>query len=131
MNIMSVVNSSVGRALSFSHERHGSNLAWTFVIFIIDLRSNWLLRWWSIYSDCWWPKLLTVPCMQRETIYKLWSMYCICNPTCMYCLVNKGQTSAKSNNVKKINEHNVLVALKEHRQTKNHLLVPNNSFSQI
>jgi hypothetical protein len=27
-------------------------------------------------------------------------MYCICNPTCMYCLVNKGQTSVKSNNVK-------------------------------
>ncbi len=26
-------------------------------------------------------------------------MYCICNPTCMYCLVNKGQTSVKSNTV--------------------------------
>ncbi len=26
-------------------------------------------------------------------------MYCICNPTCMYCLVHKGQTSVKSNKV--------------------------------
>jgi hypothetical protein len=26
-------------------------------------------------------------------------MYCICDPTCMYCLINKGQTSVKSNNV--------------------------------
>ena len=28
-------------------------------------------------------------------------MYCICNPTCIFCLVNKGQTSVKSNKVKK------------------------------
>ncbi len=27
-------------------------------------------------------------------------MYCICNPTCLYCLVCKGQTSVKSNNNK-------------------------------
>jgi hypothetical protein len=27
--------------------------------------------------------------MRRETIYKLYNMYCICDPTCMYCLVNK------------------------------------------
>jgi hypothetical protein len=30
---------------------------------------------------------------------KLYIMYCICDPTCMYCLVNKGQTSIKANNV--------------------------------
>jgi hypothetical protein len=30
-----------------------------------------------------------------------YNMYCICNPTCMYCLVNKRQTLVKSNNVKK------------------------------
>jgi hypothetical protein len=28
-------------------------------------------------------------------------MYCIYNPICMYCSVNKGQTSVKSNNMKK------------------------------
>jgi hypothetical protein len=44
-------------------------------------------------------KLLTVPCMLRETIKKLYNMYCICNPTCMYCLVNEEQTSVKSNTV--------------------------------
>jgi hypothetical protein len=27
-------------------------------------------------------------------------MYCIFNPTCLYCLVGKGQTSVKSNNNK-------------------------------
>jgi hypothetical protein len=32
---------------------------------------------------------------------KLCNMYCICNPTCMHCLVNKGQTLIKSNYIKK------------------------------
>jgi hypothetical protein len=29
----------------------------------------------------------------------LYNVYFICDPTCMYCLVNNGQTSVKSNNV--------------------------------
>ncbi len=29
----------------------------------------------------------------------MFNTYCICNPTYMYCLVNKGQTLVKSNNV--------------------------------
>jgi hypothetical protein len=31
-----------------------------------------------------------------------YSTYCIWNPTCVYCLVNKGETSVKSNNIKKV-----------------------------
>jgi sulfatase maturation enzyme AslB (radical SAM superfamily) len=30
---------------------------------------------------------------------KIVYVYRICNPTCKYCLANKGQTSVKSNNV--------------------------------
>jgi hypothetical protein len=46
-------------------------------------------------------KVLTVPCMQRETIWKNCKacIVFVIHPTCMYCLVNKGQTSVKSNNV--------------------------------
>jgi hypothetical protein len=41
--------------------------------------------------------------MYAERDHKqLYNMYCIYNPTCMYFLVNKGQTSVKSINVKKI-----------------------------
>jgi hypothetical protein len=62
----------------------------------------------SISVHCWlmlepigrMTKTLNRTMYAGETIKKLYKMYCICDQTCIYCLVNKGQTSVKSNNVK-------------------------------
>ncbi len=63
----------------------------------------------SIHIDCWlmlepiarMTKTLNRTMYAERDYLKLYNMYCICNPTCMHCLVNKGHTSVKSNYIKK------------------------------
>jgi hypothetical protein len=49
---LSVVDSSVGRALSFSHEGYWFKSQWGHLFFcVIDPPSNWLLNWWASMVD--------------------------------------------------------------------------------
>jgi hypothetical protein len=104
-------------------------LVQTFVCFVIDLWSNWLLSWRALINLCWLSinagahrsddqKILTVPCLPRQTIQKLYNMSCICNQTCMCSLVYKGQTLVKSNNFQKNNFKDIIK--RENKNIKMH-----------
>jgi hypothetical protein len=78
---------------------------WSVILLMVKLMS---INGWSIYTH-WWLMLEPIGQMtktlnrimyeERDHLEIVCNIYCIFNPTCMYCLVNKGQTSVKSNNV--------------------------------
>jgi hypothetical protein len=87
-----VVDSSVGRSLSISHKGPQFK-SWHRHLFVLLLICD-LIDCWLMLEPIGW---MTVLSLRRESIKNFYNMYCICNPTCVYCLFKKGQTPVKSN----------------------------------